>query len=631
MMLNSSTTHNEKGAKKRPKGSPQIMIFLALVLVPALLIGQFLGVGGASLIGAFVALFALMASMQGPLRTDLKTFALLGPLIGFSAVAPRIVAEVSRPAAFALITALIFLAGLLPLRGSRYSLVSLGMGMGTLFGYGVVLNKPADNWQLLGAAVSGLVVALVLRILLGIGDPTAQTRQRIASVFDSPEPDYGNALDTWLNDRPTRWLGEALASAGRYRLALRAVVALNGQHTKQHPAFEQFTADARNRATAIATVIRAKSATLEDLTALPKVQEEMDDPGSLAAAREAHAALVEAERAVRKRDRTRVSIPDTMRRQLRFAAVSAGLRLRSIQIRHAVRTALAILVVLLISLRLRPGDPLLTTVLMTTFGILQSSWDETLTRARTRILGLLAGGVLVALTLLFVPQSLFLPVALIGLAVGLWYQSALPSLSAGALMVMTVGLNTSLRSLDPIQVLIEFVTLSVISVLIGTVFGFVVIPALRAQTLSERIDEAFITTVRYLRALPQASPDKRVQAFKLFRDAQFSYTQLVPDHEAITETQATTLNQLRLRLEDLANIAEFSLMSLPGDLEELNISQVATMLEHDDGLPVQPSRSGVFAEALILLAEEANDARRSLRDAPVLAKKKGSSFMRPQR
>jgi uncharacterized membrane protein YccC len=180
----------------------------------------------------------------------------MSPVLLFAAVVPRLLGEVSRPAAIAIIVVIVFGAALLPLRGPRFVTVGLGLGMVTLFAYGIALTGPAGAWQLVIAAVTGLVIAVVLRVLFGIADPSKTTREKVAAVLDADAPAVGDALDTWLADGRPRWLGAALGAASRYRMALSSAEAI--VRPEPDEAATDAIAALRARADDVAERLRAK-------------------------------------------------------------------------------------------------------------------------------------------------------------------------------------------------------------------------------------------------------------------------------------------------------------------------------------------------------------------------------------
>ena len=128
---------------------------------------------------------------------------------------------------------------------------------------------------------------------------------------------------------------------------------------------------------------------------------------------------------------------------------------RSTQLRHAVRCAFGVLVALVVA-SLRPGDPLTVPFLMTTFAIMQPEWRDTLAKAVQRVVGVLAGAVVLAAVIRFLPTSALVPVAVLALLVGFWFMRSRPVVFNGCIVLMSVGLNATTRQLDPADVLVEY-------------------------------------------------------------------------------------------------------------------------------------------------------------------------------
>lgn len=581
-----------------------MIIILVVVLAPSLLIGSLVGAGGASIIGGFVALFGLLATMGGPLRADLRRFAAIGPLVAFSAVAPRLVAESSVAVAFALITVLVFVAGLLPIRSRRYDSVALGVGMGALLGYSIPLTGPASAVQLVIAAVVGLATALILRVLLGIADPTGPTRKAIADLLDGTSSDFSAAFDSWLSDRPNRWLGRVLVSAGQYRVARQV---LTGSGDPSTDGVQSALDAAARRAVAIATAVRAKSPAHAVPSADDDVPAIRGTTGDLrfSALGSMASALDDAERAAQDRDGTLVPLPSGFRRRLSLSAVRAGLRHGSVQVRHALRTALGALIALLVSLFLQPGDPLLPTLLVTTFVVIQTSWRATLSRARDRFAGLVVGGLLVVVIVLAVPEAWFLPISLVGLAVGMWFVTARPAIGTAGIIVMSVGLNTELRHLEPWAVILEYAILTLIALVIGAVVGFVVVPAWRPGPLPERIDAAVELAARALRSLGRDAGDQPATVLHSLGDAQGAAQQLVPDREKLTIEQEQELDRLRFALQDLLVTTVFVVGASSGAERSTALDKAARVLDGTaESATPAPERPNPLTDAIPVLADE---------------------------
>lgn len=550
-----------ESAPARPKGSPALIIMLVVILGPALLIGQLVGAGASSIIGGFVALFSLLATMGGALRPDLARLLVLGPIIAFGAVAPRLLVEVSMPAGFALTVLLVFVAGLLPIRGRQYEPVALGLGMGTLLGYAIPIYGRIDARQLVLAAVVGLAMAILLRIVVGLRDPSGATRKAVADQLDDPSSDFAAAFDIWVSDRRPRWLGTILVAAGRYRLALR--IARRQSSRDPESSAGPLIRDVADRARTLANAVRSRTAT--DLEPMTRPAPLPDPEPTVRSAEEAMwTALSDAEQAAHDRDTSSVALPPGFRTRVGIAAVRSGLRHGSVQVRHAIRTAVAVLLALLVSTVLRPGDPLLPALLVTTFSIVQVSWRSTLDRVRTRFLGVLAGGLVSILVVFFLPPSYLFPISMIGLAVGMWFITARPAVGTAGILVMSVGLNTQVQHLQPTTVIIEYATLTLVGLLIGGLIGFVVVPAWRPPTVQVRADEAVTSAAEAIAALG-AEGAREVPEPVLWRlgEAQAATQQLLPDHESLDADQQQSLERLRNALQDLLATAMFS-MTRPG-------------------------------------------------------------------
>jgi len=524
-----------------------MIILMVIVLVPTLLLGQVFGAGAAAIIGGFVALFSLISSMGGPLRANLLRFSFVGPLVAVGSIAPRLLAEVSVIAAIALATIIVFVAGLLPLRSSRYNSTALGLGMGTLLGYAMPVGT-TSALGLIAAALAGLVVSGLLLLVMGKKDPSAPTRAAVAGLFDESNVDFAGAFSLWVSDRSPKWLGSTLLAAGRYRLARRVVVSQSGSSDAAAESLD-FAAEL---ATHVADAIRApKSEGAAPTESSPTAAAEttVTDTPAISAMM---TALHDAERAAAERDITPTAVSPTLRRTVDGQSVRAGIGQGAIQLRHAIRTAVAVLLAFCVSLFLEPGDPLLPTLLLTTLGVVQASWHATLARALDRFGGILAGGVLVVLVLAFLPPSFLFPISMVGLAVGMWFITARPAIGTAGLIVMSVGLNAEVRNLDPFAVAIEYTILTAIALLIATVIGFAVVPSWRPAAIAVRVSRAIDEVAGVLLALGESPADDR-SALRLsaVTNSQVATQQLVPDHEKLTAIQERELAQFREGLKDL--------------------------------------------------------------------------------
>ena len=594
----------ESGAAshKHPKGTPMLIMLMIIVVLPSVLLADAWGAGAAGIIGGLTGMFSLVAFIGGPLRADLRITAVMGPLLIIAAAVPRLVAEASRPAAIALVVVLTFVAALLPLLGPRFGTAGMGLGMTTMFGYGYAPAGGADHQQVIAAAVAGVVVALVLRILMGISDPSKPTRQQVAAVLvaDDPSAATATAFRTWLSDGRQRWLADALEAASAYRVALRTAELSN-------PTDADATAALRERARKLSDQLKAKPARGG---ASPETPPSAASTGTGALA-DAARALDTVERALTTRDTAPVRLERGRRRGLRDAVLHPSARLQSIQMRHAVRTALAVFLMLLITSGLERGDPLVSTALLATFSIMQATWSDTATKTRNKIIGVVAGSLTVAVVLLVVPQQYLVAVAAVSLCLGLWYIVTRPALGSAFMVVVSVGFNAVTRDLDPVNLLAQYVALTACAVLLGVVFGFIVIPGLRPPPLRSRIQTAVDATATALRAVGGASP-QRVEDLALFRDAACAQADLVPDHDRLDDTQLADLASLQTGLRDLTALAP------SGELTAGDLDRVLQALDPEPspaGSDAQPGDAAVAGGASSVLwdvAQQTCSAERSL-------------------
>ncbi|WP_101523062.1 FUSC family protein [Nocardioides houyundeii] len=544
-------------ARSRPKGSPMLLVLMALVVVPSVVLADHWGAGPAGIIGGLTGLFSLVVFMGGPLRADLRLAGVLAPLLVIAAVVPRMVGEVSRPGASALVVLITFVAALLPLAGPRFGNAGLGLGMTTMFGYGYAIRGSADDQQLVVAAVAGVLVGLLLRLLFGIADPSKPTREQVAEVLvgDDPASATSTAFGTWLSDGRQRWLADVLEAASHYRLALRAA-ALPGTLPSTLPGADQGQVDElRGRASELADRLRAKpgrGTEQQHAAAQAQVRQPARGPSTL---EDAASALDAVEQAILGHDTTPVPIERDRRRELSYALLHPSGRLRSIQVRHAFRTALGVLIMLLVTAPLESGDPLVSTVLLATFGILQASWRDTFTKARNKIIGLCGGSLAVAVILLVAPSNLLVPIAGVSLCLGLWYIVTRPALGAGFMVVVSVGMNAVTRDLDPVDLLLQYVGLTLVAVVVGVVVGFTVVPSFRPAPLRRRIEAATQATEAALR-VSRNDQHPLSEVLALQRVAAQKQEELVPDHEPLDDRQLADLDRLRTGLRDLLTLVE---------------------------------------------------------------------------
>ncbi|MCL3817513.1 FUSC family protein [Aeromicrobium wangtongii] len=596
-----------KHLKKPPEGSPVLFALMLIVVVPAVVLADQWGAGSAGIIGGLTGLFSLVVFMGGSLRADLRVVAVMAPLLVFAAAVPRLVAESSRPAAIAVVVLLGFVAALLPVLGPRFANAGMGLGMTTVFSYGYAPQGGADHRQVLAAAVAGVAVALALRLLMSAGDPSKPTREQVAEVLvsDDPTTATSQAFGMWLDDGRPRWLADVLAASSRYRADLHIA-----ERSGTVPADD--VAALHDRAQRLSDQIKAKPGKERD-TADPEdaasQQAPVPEHAGLAAASRA---LDDIEQAVRQRDTTPVQIAHDQRHQLKGALLHPSDRVQSIQLRHALRMALGLLLMLIITSGLDRGDPLVSTVLLATFSILQASWRDTLTKATNKIIGVASGSIAVAVILLVVPERFLVAIAAVSLCLGLWYIVSRPALGYGFMVVVSVGFNAVSRDLDPVNLLLQYVGLTAAAVVVGLVVGFAVVPAFRAPPLRGRIQSATEATAAALRASSNGSAPALPDHAALQRQAAQKQEELVPDHDHLDDAQLDQLDRLRTSLQDLTALSEVTRLD-PAALDRVvrALSPVgAPVPALDDGLAGAPAQE---ASSMALdLAQQAGDAERAL-------------------
>ncbi len=467
-----------------------LIVVVVVVMGGAILIAATLGLGASTIIAGFTAIFFTLGVGGGSLRADLRKVAWYGPLTALSASVPRILAEYNQGAALALVCVIIFVAGLLPVLGRNYAQAGLGLGLATVLGFALQTDTGSPV-QTVAAAFVGVGFVVVLRILLKVRDPSDVTRQLVAGTLTEAEPGFDQAYTMWLRDKPVRWLGETLQASVGYR-TVRSVL----------KADDAATADLR------ASEVAALVATREPGEPPASTGDPSDgaSPGGVPLGR-ALQALARIEAAARRRDTTRVRDAAATRRAFTLASLRSALTWRSQILRHALRTALGVLLTFLVAwATVGPRDPLVTSMVTASFAILQISWTQSLFKAKQRVLGVAGGAALMAVALWILPQPLLLPLSLLAALAGLWLIASNQVLSIGSFVVVSVGMNVVGRGLDPTRTLLEYVLLLAAGVVIGLLIGFAVVPHLRPDRVDERVHRTRQATADLLRCTAQLAP-----------------------------------------------------------------------------------------------------------------------------
>ncbi|MCK2244011.1 MULTISPECIES: FUSC family protein [unclassified Crossiella] len=449
-------------------------------------LGFLAGLGPAAVLGALSAMFCLIAAFGGALWPDLKLLAVFAPAMVLVVAGPRLLAEVSAPAAIAVLTVIVFAVALLPTFGPRFITVGLGLGMGALFGYAFQTTGTAGVWQVVFAPALGVGVVIVFRLLLGLRDPDKPTRAAVAGMLTATDvrgPDA--AIRAWRGDRQRQWLGQVLDGGLRYRTKLFLLA------DRVHQLDEALAGQLR----AVLDAAKAEAAALAAAVVdggEPPAPQRPATPAELPG--ETSAMVVTLWDGL---DRVRTALTDRDRRPTtsRLGAEYPGERLieaiswQSAQFRHALRCAIGVLLALLIAAQ-RPGDPLMPSFLMAVFMIMQPDWRASALKAWQRAAGTLLGALALVAVLWVLPQAALMPIGLVAMMIGFGFQQRYPIIFNGCMVLMLVGMNATTRHLDPGPVLVEYVLLIVLAVGIGLLFGFAVVPGMRAPSPLERLRRA---------------------------------------------------------------------------------------------------------------------------------------------
>jgi uncharacterized membrane protein YccC len=539
----------------------QLMPIGIIVLVGGL--GFLVGLGSSAILAGLTAMFCLMAAFGGSLAADVRLLAWFGPVLILAVGVPRLLGEVSQWAAVALLVVIVFLACLLPVLGPRYVTVGMGLGMASVFGYGLKSIGVGSVVQIFGAPALAFVVVLALRVLSGARDPSAPLRTAFADALTAGPGAQENATRLWFADRPRRWTSGVINGIFRYRNAAEVLSArrrlLTGPAGED---IEQLLAAASAEASRLAEAIRPKE-TPKPLDPVRRGESTIRLPGAtrqLVTSMWQGLELIQASTAAR--DASRVDMPPGIGRDWLVTAVSGAFDWHSVQLRHAIRCALGMLVALVVASFL-PGNPFVVAFLLATFAIMQPQWQDTLTKAWQRVAGALAGAAALALALwlLELPQAVLLPVGIVSLLVGFYYMQSKPVLGNACTVFMSVAVNSSTRHLDPRTALLEYLGLILLAGVIGLVFGFVAVPGVPAPTLERRFDDAVEAVRALLRdvstALHYRTLDRRALGtrFRAAANARQNLQSTVPGGHEPTDEERTAATQAADGLGGLATTA----------------------------------------------------------------------------
>ncbi|QUQ63422.1 Fusaric acid resistance protein-like protein [Kutzneria sp. CA-103260] len=601
-----------------------MLVVIVIVVGGTAGIGAALGLGGVTILAGLTALFCFIAANGGPLRADLKLLAVFAPVVVIGGALPRLLGELSHVAGVVALVIVVFVAALLPVFGSRFVTVGLGLGMASVFGFGFQITGGASGWQIIGAPAVAVGVVIILRTLMGAGDPDKPTRVALADALIGNTGSAERAARVWLADRPRVWQSRVLGAAARFR----ATMTVLKDRQRALPAAEaealgEVLASARAQMDTLAAAVKAKS-TPDDLPPVTRAEPGVPLPGATGRLLDDAWRMVDSvHEAVTTRDRSTSDFPRHFIRQLLRREMEGAFSWRSAQLRHAIRCALGMAIALTIA-SFRPGDPLTVSFLMTTFAIMQPEWRDTLTKAWQRVGGALAGAAVLALVLWLLPQSALLPIALVALLVGFPFMQTQPMLFNGCMVFLSVGMNASTRHLDPVHTLIEYVLLMAGAVAIGLLFGFLAVPGVPRPPLSARLADATTEIQRLLGLVSNLLRGDEVLGRTVglrFREATRAHQNLIapaPGSKAPAADQQEALDEASDGLRGLAgsSLALFRLGNTAPALAEFTADAARAL---DNGVEPPEPPTGLDDEQQLIADMVVADLLRVRHARPALA------------
>ncbi len=570
-----------------------MLVVIIVVVGSAAGVGAALGLGNVTILAGLTALFCFIAANGGPLRADLKLLAAFAPAVIIGGALPRLLGELSHIAAIVALVIIVFIAALLPVFGTRFVTVGLGLGMASVFGYGYQLTGSESLWQIVAAPAIAVGVVIILRTLMGARDPDKPTRVALAGALQGVSGAQERAARVWLADRPRVWQSRVLGAGVRFSAT---ITVLKGRQQalpqEQAEALAEVIEAARAQMAVLAEAVKAKS-TPDDLPPVERLSPKVKLPGATEHMMEGLWRLIDTvHEAVINRDRSTSTFPRYFIEQALRRELAGTFSWRSAQLRHAIRCALGMAIALTIA-AFRPGDPLTVSFLMTTFAIMQPEWRDTLAKAWQRVGGALAGAAVLALVLWLLPQSALMPVALVALLVGFPFMQTQPMLFNGCMVFLSVGLNASSRHLDPVSTLIEYVLLMAGAATIGLLFGFLAVPGVARPPLSARFADATAELQRLLGMVSSLLRGDEILGRTVgvrFRDAARAHQNLIapePGSKAPSADQQEALDEAGEGLRGLAasSLALFRLGNTAPALADFTAEAARALT---DGEPPEP-------------------------------------------
>ncbi|MDR7301565.1 FUSC family protein [Haloactinomyces albus] len=456
----------------------QYATVVVLAVVAASTVGWAFGLAAPTLLAGLTTAFALVGAGGQSLRADLHRFSWFVPALVLVMTGGPLLMHVPLLAGL-LVSAVVFGAGMLPAMGERSRIAGQTFAAATLMSTttGIGSNQPA--LVLFGAAVTGALFALLLRVVIGLGDPTRSTRAVVASTLTEPGPGViEHAALAWRGDNAAgTWLEQVLAGAARFRAARETMLA-QAQRVDHAGAerLRRIVAEADVVAAELAKAVRASACI--GLPSLARV-----DPAESVLRRDGSQDMPDAARGINEGlDRIRAAVIErdvTMAPRVRGgrlrsarAAVRAHLSLRSSLFRHALRCTLAVGAGMVIVLLLQ--DPSVSTLLLSLYVVLQPAARDSMTGALERTGGVVLGVAALAILITLLPGAfLLVPVAITTMLLRAELLRSDYRILLGSLIAVTVVTQAMMLQRSLIDAAIGFAANTAIGAAIALIIGYI--------------------------------------------------------------------------------------------------------------------------------------------------------------
>lgn len=561
---------------------PIIIVGLIVCGLPAYALATLFGAGAVAMIAMMVSLFTFISIIGGSLLADMKTAAVVAPLIFAAATLPRLVSEFNAIAGAVVACVFMLVVVLLPLHDERLGNARMSCGMAVIFSYAMALSDEFNAEQFVVAIAVAVIWPVVLRLIIGARDPDKATRESIASLFDNGEPDLEDALHAWLLGGRKLWQAKVISAACRSRGGIH-MLRLLGEPDGH---YDNIIAQYAHAAAQVADQVRAKTPDANRQLNLPETHLEGE---ASRVANQAADGLAEANEAAATRPAGTTTRPS--RESLRATAGKPLLRERKVQIRHAIRTFIGMsIMIALTTALLAPGGSLKASALLCTFAILQSSWHATLAKSKTRIIGVSVGMIASAVLTAVLPAHALLPVAMICMLLGMWFMLSRPTLAYFFMAIMSIGMAVGTRGVDPAAYIVEYLIVIVAAILVGVVGGFVLVRPVPHPTLRESVDIMWNAVLCVLETL-RDNGDRPIVLTEAFTEYSAASDELRREHagDAADAGQRRRVEQFALACFDLIlcaidDIAEragrISFDALPDDAPSGEQDGMANLIAH---------------------------------------------------